>query len=143
MEDAAEPIKSFPVLTNKCVIYMNVRQAEPSRDKQMELLKHSSSCGVEEINVLFNVVFFSFFFLTAALLPVYHYLERPGRLERTRRRCWLAASLPSVALSKSHPVFKSNVMDRSLLIEQYQLARQQPDGLDSFRGGRLRDIVLQ
>lgn len=45
----------------------------------------------------------------------------------------LTTSLSSMPLTKSNPVFKSNVMDRSLLIEQYELARQQPDGLDSFR----------
>lgn len=46
MEDAAKPIKSSAVLTNKCVIYMDVRQAELCRYKQMDLLKHSSGGGL-------------------------------------------------------------------------------------------------
>lgn len=103
MEDAVKPIKSFPNLTNKCVIYINVRQAEPCRDQQMDLLKRW----------LVFVVFS------------------------------LAASLPLLALTKSHPVFESNVMDGSLLIEQNELAQRPPDGLGPFGGRRLRDIVLQ
>lgn len=62
---------------------------------------------------------------------------------RYRERRLKTSALPFVALTKSNPVFKSNVMDRLLLIEQNELSWQPPDELDSFREGLFRDIVLQ
>lgn len=45
MEVAVNPIKTVAFLTNKCVIYINVRQEQFCIYEQMGFLKHSSGSG--------------------------------------------------------------------------------------------------
>lgn len=143
MEVAVNPIKIVAFLTNKCVIYINVRQGEFCIYEQMDFLKHSSGSGFSFETLLhikmYKVLISCLWSILIGCFGILVFMFIDSDVWRYQ----LTTSLSSMPLTKSSPVFKSNVMDRSLLIEQYELARQQPDGLDSFREGRFHDIVLQ